>query len=613
LAVDVKIKDLVEKVIPVSTDQIPINDVAGGNVDKHIQVGNFPDITPWSKDHNAAGFSLVFAASGIIVQEVSDELVITVKDDVLDAGINIKNSDGGIAIRNGSNVANNFRPTILMSAFGGATQFNQLLGEIPVADDSGTVPVFEFNLRQDDDTPIVTRPLFGVSNDNIVAMRVEANGDLTMTAGNNLVLSTTGALELNSTVSISGGTANQMQLTTPEPTATGVVNINTGTVRIRNAETTGSTPNIQLKNTRTNGSAGQAQFVRFVNENAVGSEKEQSISGGMSTIGDGTEDGSIEMTVLINGTARAAGWSGQNAAFLSSDDNIWGLGTSTLRWGTGHISNLTAYEPMVVTAVASSSITLKSLEDPAVVGRRGSILWNFNDSGNNPTQWGDINCRVLDATSGGEDSVFGIEMIAAGSLVELVNYNSINGEWVFDNTNIRIASGFKLMVDSDATEAGFFDAGHTADPSSATKGDMYMNTTDNEYRFYDGTNWRSMNADDITTINFVIDGGGSAITTGIKGQVVIDFPCEVIEWAIIGLPAGAIVVDVSKSTFAGFPTTTTLTASEKPTISATNDTGEDRALTTWTSIVAGDILEFEVDSVATIERCTVALKCRKTG
>ena len=116
----------------------------------------------------------------------------------------------------------------------------------------------------------------------------------------------------------------------------------------------------------------------------------------------------------------------------------------------------------------------------------------------------------------------------------------------------------------------------------------------------------------IGTINYIIDGGGSPITTGIKGQIIIDFACTITEWAIIGLPAGAIVVDVHRSTYGGFPTTTTLTATEKPTIVATNDTGEDRTLTTWSTINAGDILEFEVDSVATIERCTVALKILRT-
>jgi hypothetical protein len=124
-----------------------------------------------------------------------------------------------------------------------------------------------------------------------------------------------------------------------------------------------------------------------------------------------------------------------------------------------------------------------------------------------------------------------------------------------------------------------------------------------------GVEW----TDDVFTINFIIDGGGSVITTGIKGQITVDVDCEVIEWAVIGLPAGAIVVDVHRSTFAGFPTTASIAGTELPTITATNDTGEDRTITTWSDINAGDILEFIVDSVATIERCTVALVCRKLG
>jgi len=117
---------------------------------------------------------------------------------------------------------------------------------------------------------------------------------------------------------------------------------------------------------------------------------------------------------------------------------------------------------------------------------------------------------------------------------------------------------------------------------------------------------------DITTINFVIDGGGSAITTGVKGTIAVDFPGTVEEWAVTADQSGSIVVDVNKSTFAGYPTTATMTASEKPTIT-TSTKGEDRTLTTWSAIVAGDILEFEVDSAATLTRATVSLKVTKTA
>ena len=117
-------------------------------------------------------------------------------------------------------------------------------------------------------------------------------------------------------------------------------------------------------------------------------------------------------------------------------------------------------------------------------------------------------------------------------------------------------------------------------------------------------------ADDIVTINFIIDGGGSTITTGIKGHLIVDFACEVLEWATVADQSGSIVVDVNRATFANYPTTASIAGTELPTISSSTK-GEDRTLTSWSDIDAGDVLEFEVDSITDCQRVTVALKCRK--
>lgn len=114
----------------------------------------------------------------------------------------------------------------------------------------------------------------------------------------------------------------------------------------------------------------------------------------------------------------------------------------------------------------------------------------------------------------------------------------------------------------------------------------------------------------LSTINFIIDGGGSTITTGIKGHVIVDFACEVLEWAVVADQSGSIVVDVNRATFANYPTTASIAGTELPTISSSTK-GEDRTLTSWSDIDAGDVLEFEVDSITTCQRVTVALKCRK--
>jgi len=117
---------------------------------------------------------------------------------------------------------------------------------------------------------------------------------------------------------------------------------------------------------------------------------------------------------------------------------------------------------------------------------------------------------------------------------------------------------------------------------------------------------------DTTPLTFVIDGGGSAITTGIKGHLVVDFPCTVTGWTILGDQSGSAVVDVEHCTYANFPTTASIAGSEKPTLSSAQK-NQDLALSTWTvALAAGDILEFEVESATTCERLTVALKVTKT-
>lgn len=118
----------------------------------------------------------------------------------------------------------------------------------------------------------------------------------------------------------------------------------------------------------------------------------------------------------------------------------------------------------------------------------------------------------------------------------------------------------------------------------------------------------------VSNINFIIDGGGATITTGIKGDIEIPFACTVNSWTILADQTGSIVVDVWKDTYANFPPTVadTITGTEKPTLSSANK-NQDLSLSTWTtSIAAGDILRFNVDSVTTVQRVTVAIKVTRT-
>ena len=123
-----------------------------------------------------------------------------------------------------------------------------------------------------------------------------------------------------------------------------------------------------------------------------------------------------------------------------------------------------------------------------------------------------------------------------------------------------------------------------------------------------------VNNPNVLSITFIFDGGGGAITTGIKGDLTIPFACTISEWTLLADQSGSIVVDIWKDTYANYPPTgaDTITGSAKPTL-ATATKNQSSTLTGWTaSITAGNTLRFNVDSVTSITRVTLALKVTRT-
>jgi hypothetical protein len=114
-------------------------------------------------------------------------------------------------------------------------------------------------------------------------------------------------------------------------------------------------------------------------------------------------------------------------------------------------------------------------------------------------------------------------------------------------------------------------------------------------------------------IVMTIDGGGLVITSGKKGAIEIPFNCTIDKWTITADQTGSIVIDINKSTYSGYPTTSSITASATPAISSAQK-AQSSTLTGWTtSLLAGDILEFEVDATPTsITLATISLKVTKT-
>jgi hypothetical protein len=118
----------------------------------------------------------------------------------------------------------------------------------------------------------------------------------------------------------------------------------------------------------------------------------------------------------------------------------------------------------------------------------------------------------------------------------------------------------------------------------------------------------------ITNIAYVIDGGGSAITTGIKGDLEVPFDCTINRATMLLDLSGSIVLDIWKDTYSNYPPTVsgTITASAKPTVTSASKS-QDSTLTGWTTTISGgDTLRFKVDSASTATRATLNLKVTKT-
>lgn len=241
-------------------------------------------------------------------------------------------------------------------------------------------------------------------------------------------------------------------------------------------------------------------------------------------------------------------------------------------------------------------------EDPVQVG----ALWT--DTTNNllkrctstsPYTWvstegGSAAHDLLSATHG---DVFDTDTPADGDVLTWVNANS---RWE------AVAAGGHAQDHASRHSDGGADAVTVQNLGSGA-------ATDGQVLKADGAGGLAFE-DDSVVINFVIDGGGSAITSGLKGFLEIPFAMTITGWTLLADQSGSIVIDVWKDSYANFPPTNldSIAGSELPTLSAAQQ-AQDLSLTTWTtSVSAGDILAFNVDSVATVQRVTVAIRGRKT-
>jgi hypothetical protein len=210
-----------------------------------------------------------------------------------------------------------------------------------------------------------------------------------------------------------------------------------------------------------------------------------------------------------------------------------------------------------------------------------SNTWQLKNSAAAYKNFFQINVTSDNATSGAERSVVDFAGMYAGSA-------SIFFSIIGTGKLLQLGSGVGLTVPSI-----------TASSLVSTNGSSKFTASTNPL---------------IASVGITIDGGGSAITTGVKGYIEVPYACTINQVTLLADQSGSCVIDIWKDTYANYPPTVadTITASAKPTISAATKS-QDATLTGWTtSISAGDILGFNVDSASTVTRVHLILKVTKT-
>lgn len=113
----------------------------------------------------------------------------------------------------------------------------------------------------------------------------------------------------------------------------------------------------------------------------------------------------------------------------------------------------------------------------------------------------------------------------------------------------------------------------------------------------------------VSTIQYVIDGGGETISTGNKGHVEIPWDCEITQVSLYADQAGYIAVDFWVDSYANYPPTSSdsITGGNEISLSDEQKT-KDSTLSGWTTNMdEGNILVFNVDSVSDVTRVTVSI------
>lgn len=174
-----------------------------------------------------------------------------------------------------------------------------------------------------------------------------------------------------------------------------------------------------------------------------------------------------------------------------------------------------------------------------------------------------------------------------------------------DGTNPRIDV---IQVNSSGTKSAVAGTASATPKAPALSGTaitlafVYVPAADTTIATNQITDKRCLVGSKRVSVIITLDGGGAAITTGVKDYIKIPWNFVASSWTIVAAQSGSIVVDIWKDVYANFPPTVadTITGTEKPTL-ASAQKNQDTSLSSFTTAWSkDDIIAINVDSATTV-------------
>jgi hypothetical protein len=166
----------------------------------------------------------------------------------------------------------------------------------------------------------------------------------------------------------------------------------------------------------------------------------------------------------------------------------------------------------------------------------------------------------------------------------------------------------------------FIDCGISADAGATFGADVVFQGDISAAGATIGGYWAGVQEE---TIGVSVNNGSSVLTTGVKGHRTIPYACDIVDWRVTSTESveGEIDWGINYCTYANFPTMTAVTQSNHTEITqlvsgdsnkAESAGGMDKQWDKY-QFDAGDIIEFEIDSVTTLTNCILELTIRRTS